>query len=126
MACRSKDPVRQKLSTADTTCMDSVPLSAMARARGFVADWLPHGRTLPDASWRVRHRAVIILLVLHAVVLGIWAALEGRSGIEVVVDASVPALGAYAASRTTFPRAVRSSIAATCAMLTSSIVVHLM
>jgi diguanylate cyclase len=88
--------------------------------------WLPRGRTLPEESWRVRHRAVVTLLLIHAAVFA-GVTLGLRLGAEqFAVAVSVPLLGAYAASRRALPRGLRSGIAAVSLMLTSAVVVHLM
>lgn len=88
--------------------------------------WLPRGRTLPEESWRIRHRAVVVLLLAHAAVFaGITLGL-GLGTTQLAIDVAVPTLGAYAASRHTLPRALRSGIAAVSLMLTSAVVVHLM
>src|SRR5919199_5039301 len=42
-----------------------------------VREYLPHGRTLPDEHWRRRHRAMVVLLFAHAVVLPIVALFYG-------------------------------------------------
>jgi diguanylate cyclase (GGDEF)-like protein len=89
-------------------------------------DWLPQGRTLPEASWQVRHRAVTWLLVAHAVAFAIYGIVSGQPAGGTLSSVAVPALGAYAASRRSLPRGVRSAIAATTSMLTSAVVVHLM
>jgi diguanylate cyclase (GGDEF)-like protein len=101
-------------------------LSTPRRVFAVLADLLPHGKTLPDASWRVRHRAVVILLLAHAVVLAGWTLAATHSAAETLFNASVPALGAYAATRNSLPRFVRSGIASVAVMLTSAVVVHLM
>jgi signal transduction histidine kinase len=36
-------------------------------------DWLPSGRALPDESWRARHRALLVLLWVHAALLPVVA-----------------------------------------------------
>ncbi|HEX4654765.1 MAG TPA: EAL domain-containing protein [Mycobacteriales bacterium] len=88
--------------------------------------WLPRGRTLPTESWRIRHRAVVTLLLIHAAVFaGVTVGL-GLGVAQFAVDVSVPLLGAYAASRQSLPRAVRSGVGAVSLMLTSAVVVHLM
>jgi diguanylate cyclase (GGDEF)-like protein len=96
--------------------------------RGLRSCWaeLPRGRTLPEASWQVRHRAVIALLIAHAVVLGIVVLLIDTPPVSAALDVAVPAAGAYAASRTSLSRNVRGAIAAASLMLTSTVVVHLM
>jgi diguanylate cyclase (GGDEF)-like protein len=96
------------------------------RATRTIADWLPRGRTLPDASWRTRHQAVVVLLQLHAVAIGLVSLLRGDGGFAALGSAAVPALGAFAASRAVLSRPVRSAIGAISLMLTSAVVVHLM
>ncbi len=87
---------------------------------------LPRGRTLPEASWRVRHRAVVGLLVAHAIAFTIVVAIVRPPMFAALTDVAVPAVGAYAASRTALSRNFRSVIAAISLMLTSTVVVHLM
>jgi diguanylate cyclase (GGDEF)-like protein len=94
--------------------------------RNALAIWLPHGQTLPETQWRVRHRAVTWLLLGHAAVIAVWSLLAGLPLADVVTDVGVPALGAFAASRGSLSRSVRSAIAAVSVMLTSAVVVHLM
>jgi diguanylate cyclase (GGDEF)-like protein len=104
------------------------PLSRAEATRWLTHVWreLPRGRTLPESSWRVRHRAVIILLVGHAVVLGgVTIALQ-LGLVTTLTSAGVPAIGAYAASRQNLSRNLRTCIAAVSLMLTSTVVVHLM
>ena len=88
--------------------------------------WLPRGRTLPEESWRVRHRAVVTLLLAHAAVFaGVCVALR-QDPVQSAISVAVPLLGAYAASRRALPRGLRSGIGAVSLMLTSAVVVHLM
>jgi diguanylate cyclase (GGDEF)-like protein len=99
----------------------------LAPARFATAlSWLPRGQTLPEASWQVRHLAVTWLLVAHAVVIGLYAALRGFPVTDVLTDVAVPALGAFAASRGSLSRHMRSGVAAVSLMLTSAVVVHVM
>jgi diguanylate cyclase (GGDEF)-like protein len=91
-----------------------------------VADWFPRGSTLPESEWRVRHRAVVYLLLFHAVVFAVGSLIKGVPVENFVTNVSVPLLGAYAASRSSLSRAARSGIAAIALMLCSSVVVHLM
>lgn len=88
--------------------------------------WLPRGHTLPEANWRRRHRAVTALLVAHAIVFAVYVTMRGIDPLDSIGDVAVPALGAFAASRTSLSRQVRSCIAAASLMLTSAVVVHLM
>ena len=111
----------------DPLPMDNSDLPLRSRRiPGVLRSWLPSGRTLPECSWQTRHSAVVVLLLGHAVVLGLAAALVKRSVADVIISAGVPAVGAYAASRSTLPRCMRSAIGAVSLMLTSAVVVHLM
>src|SRR3954469_6985361 len=92
----------------------------------LVGRWLPHGQSLPDEAWRVRHRAVTMLLLLHAVAIIGIGVVTGLSAADLLIDAAVPGLGAFAASRGSLSRPVRSGIGSVALMLTSSVVVHMM
>jgi diguanylate cyclase (GGDEF)-like protein len=107
--------------------MTGVTYRPIARAKlAGALSWFPRGQTLPEASWRVRHRAVTWLLLAHAVVIGLCAVLRDLPSTDLLTDIAVPALGAFAASRKSLSRNVRSGIAAVSMMLTSAVVVHLM
>src|SRR4051794_6492430 len=101
-------------------------LAPVGRTLGVLRAWLPHGSTLPEAQWRVRHRAVTWLLIVHAAVIAVWAIVGSKSYADIITSVGVPALGAFAASRGSLSRSARSGIAATSVMLTSAVVVHLM
>jgi diguanylate cyclase len=103
-----------------------IPFTAGVLSPRSLLGWLPQGRTLPDASWQVRHRAVTWLLVGHAVVFAVYGLVSRQPLAATLSTVAVPALGAYAASRRTLPRSVRGGIGATASMLTSAVVVHLM
>jgi diguanylate cyclase (GGDEF)-like protein len=106
--------------------MTSKPQSSVRAALGRIWSELPRGRTLPEASWRVRHRAVVALLIAHAIVLGVISLVLQLPTIDALTNVCVPALGAYAASRPHLSRNFRTCIAAVSLMLTSTVVVHLM
>jgi diguanylate cyclase (GGDEF)-like protein len=74
----------------------------------------------------VRHRAVTWLLLAHAVAFLLIGAALRHPILDVVGNAAVPGLGAYAASRGSLSRSARSGVAAVSLMLTSAVVVHLM
>ncbi len=112
-------------SAADTQKV-RISLPSGALSWRSLTDWLPQGRTLPEASWEVRHRAVTWLLIAHAAVFAIYGFVSDQSVAATMSTVAVPALGAYAASRKTLPRGLRSAIGATSSMLTSAVVVHLM
>jgi diguanylate cyclase (GGDEF)-like protein len=91
-----------------------------------LSTWLPRGSTLPETQWRVRHRAVTWLLIAHAVIFAVAGLALRLPVTDLLIDVSVPALGAYAASRKSLSRGARSGIAAISLMLSSAVVVHLM
>ena len=118
-------PLRPRRPRSDNQKV-RIPFPAHGLSWRSLTDWLPQGRTLPAASWEVRHRAVTWLLVAHAVVFAIYGFASGQAVASTLSTVAVPALGAYAASRRTLPRGLRSAIGATSSMLTSAVVVHLM
>jgi diguanylate cyclase (GGDEF)-like protein len=91
-----------------------------------LAVWLPRGSTLPEADWQVRHRAVTWLLLVHAAAFFVAGVVTQVPPVDLASYVAVPALGAFAASRRTLSRSVRSGIGAVSLMLTSAVVVHLM
>src|SRR5689334_9509602 len=98
-------------------------VSAVLRSAGA---WFPRGATLPEAQWRVRHRAVTWLLVFHAAAFAVTSLAKGLPITDTLLNAAVPSLGAWAASRGSLSRSARSCIAAISLMLSSAVVVHLM
>src|SRR5690349_21742326 len=84
-------------AAADTQGMTI--LTNGAQALRSLGGWFPRGSTLPQAQWEVRHRAVTWLLLFHAVVFAVASLLKGVSVEAFLTNVSVPALGAYAASR---------------------------
>jgi diguanylate cyclase (GGDEF)-like protein len=96
------------------------------RALRALTTWLPRGQTLPEQAWRARHRAVTWLLLAHAVAFAVVGLMLRSPVTDVLTNAAVPGLGAFAASRGSLSRAVRSGIGAVSLMLTSAVVVHLM
>jgi diguanylate cyclase (GGDEF)-like protein len=91
-----------------------------------LAAWFPHGATLPEPQWRVRHRAITWLLLVHAAVFLVASLVAHAPLLDLLTNVSVPLLGAYAASRGSLSRGARSWIAAVSLMLCSAVVVHLM
>jgi hypothetical protein len=47
---------------------------------------LPHGRTLPDASWRARHRALLVVLWAHVPGLALFAVHAGQAPAHALLD----------------------------------------
>src|SRR5262245_38479419 len=116
------------MSTLTCAAADTADTDLSARVRGWaaaVARSVPRRHTLPEPSWQARHRAVLWLLRGNAVGIAIYGSLRGYGALDVLVNALVPTVCAYAASRRALPRAARSCIGATGLMLTSAAIVHL-
>jgi diguanylate cyclase (GGDEF)-like protein len=87
--------------------------------------WLPTGGTLPAAAFEARHRAVLVLLWVHVVLLPVFAVARGYPLPHVLLDTLpilVCAIGG--ASRRLNPRA-RASIGALGLVTCSAIFTHL-
>jgi diguanylate cyclase len=89
------------------------------------ASWVPHGRSLPNEVWVVRHRWVMGILALQAGVLPVFALIRGYPWAESLFQALVPALMVGAASIPRLGRVVRSALAGVGLMVVSGVVVHL-
>ena len=103
--------------------MGDVSLPWMERVRAQ----LPQGRTLPQESWRARHRAILILAGFHAVAVPLYGIVQGfpvghclleGSGIALLV------LVAWVAGRQDRTR-LASSAASVSLMTASAMTVHL-
>jgi len=51
--------------------------------------WLPSGHGLPLGVWRQRQRGIVILLVLHAVGLFVFALVRGNSLLHSFTEAGI-------------------------------------
>ena len=88
---------------------------------------IPRGDTLPDELWRKRHRFLVILLGLHAVVLPPIGIAAGFGVFHSVLEGGlVPAAIALATGSSVFEsHKVRAAICATGLLTCSGLVVHL-
>src|SRR5215467_4464791 len=86
---------------------------------------LPHGRTLPAAQWRARHRALVWLLWAHVVGLPIVALLYGRSLGSALADGAVIAVFAVLASLRLGGRRARSVVVALGLLTCSAVLVEI-
>ncbi len=84
-------------------------------------DWLPQGRGLPEAQWHIRHRAIIVIILAHAVALCIFGLAQGVSLVAVFAETAAIALLGVLAAVPKFTRSMRSGIAAL-ALVSSSAV----
>ena len=87
--------------------------------------WLPRGGSLPDATWRTRHRAVLVLLWAHVGLIPAYALLRGNGPAHAWLEASPILMIATVATFLPMRRVLQSSLAAGGLMICSGMVVHL-
>jgi diguanylate cyclase (GGDEF)-like protein len=86
---------------------------------------LPQGGSLPNEVWERRHRRIVALLWLHVLGIPFYGFVLGVPPAHVVMEASIVAVTAIAATRSNLGRKTRS-VAATLGLFSSSaILVHL-
>jgi PAS domain S-box-containing protein len=84
----------------------------------------PRGDVLSDASWEVRHRAIVWIAWAHAFVLPIVGVANGKMFLHALGECSIVGMSAWLAGRTDLSRNVRM-ISAVFALITSSaLLVH--
>jgi diguanylate cyclase (GGDEF)-like protein/PAS domain S-box-containing protein len=85
---------------------------------------LPHGRSLPDALWWARHRALLRLLGGHVLLLPAWALVNGHD-LGHAVNASVALAVVCLVAARTARRSLASASVALGLVVASALVVHL-
>ncbi|HEX2032082.1 MAG TPA: HAMP domain-containing sensor histidine kinase [Actinomycetota bacterium] len=85
---------------------------------------LPKGDALPEATWRQRHRLVLVLLALAGVALPVFGVLRGHGVVHSVLEGAVVAGAAVTGAWARLPRRLRASIATVGLMLVAAIGVH--
>jgi signal transduction histidine kinase len=97
-----------------------VALRLLSRVRGT----LPQGRSLPDAVWRGRHRAILLILWLHVLGLGLLAGLGGH-GLPGLYGVAAVAAAAALATMPGGDRRWRSALATVGLLSASGVLVWL-
>jgi diguanylate cyclase len=110
------DHRRRRTQQARATVMRCVRRAAGA---------LPQGRSLPEATWERRHKALVTLLWLHAVALTAYAAATGPSVVHGLVEGGVLMLAAAIAGLSRLSRTARSGAASIGLIASSALLVHL-
>jgi PAS domain S-box-containing protein len=93
-------------------------------AVGRVLTWIPSGGSLPETSWRDRHRAVVVLLWLHAVGIALFGLLAGYEPLHSLTEGAAIAATAAMASWPRASRAARAGVATFGLVLSSALLVH--
>ncbi|HUR64438.1 MAG TPA: ATP-binding protein [Candidatus Thermoplasmatota archaeon] len=102
----------------------AAPVAVAAPRASLLArawNWLPQGRGLPEATWQVRHRAVVLLIFAHALGLCVFGFMQERSPVLAVAEPAAIALLGVIAALPPLSRSMRSGVAAL-ALVTSSAV----
>ncbi|WP_135665985.1 methyl-accepting chemotaxis protein [Halorhabdus rudnickae] len=98
--------------------------------------YVPSGQSIPEESWRSRHRNIVVLILIHVPFLFLLGTFEGTE--TVVTGATIPAIPlahllvelaivvafALAASVPRFSRRVRTALATTGLLSASVVLVH--
>lgn len=98
---------------------------ALGRAALRLREGLPQGGLLSEEVWERRHRAILVLLALHAALIAVVVALSGFGPVHAVTEGSVVALATLVAARSSLSRRVRSVAASFGLLSASAILVHL-
>src|SRR5215212_461972 len=103
--------------------MDGTLRAAALRRGATVRELLPRGRTLSDEVFESRHRALLIVLILHAVGLALFGAARGYGVLHSMLEGGV--VGAFAVAgiwaRT---RKLRASFVSIGLLTSSAMLVH--
>lgn len=85
---------------------------------------LPRGRSLPEDVWERRHRGIVLLLLVHAVAVPVFAFMRGYPALHSLLEAAILPIAAAAATSPHFSRRVRTVVASLGLMSASAILVH--
>ncbi len=91
------------------------------RSRGY----LPEGRPLPEREWRLRHRMILRVLILHVAGAFVYGLVQGFGFAHSALDAAPIAIAAVAAGADQLGRRLRSVVATLGLMTASAVLVHL-
>ena len=90
-----------------------------------VKQWLPVGGSLPDASWRDRHRAIVVLLWAHALAIALFGLYQGYGAVHSLAEGGAVAIPALLAALPSLRRQARAGVATFGLVLSSALLVHL-
>ena len=93
----------------------------LRRLRGY----LPEGRLLPEEVWRRRHKAIVLLLWLHALGLGAFGLWRGYEPLHTLAEVAVVVLAAAVAARERGGQRLRVAAASFGLITCSALLVHL-
>jgi len=100
-------------------------IATLARLAGQVWHALPKGQRLPQATWRSRHRGIVILLALHVPAVVVFALAMGNGLAHSLAEGLPITLAACVAYSGRCSRRVRSVTASLGLFAASAVLVHL-
>jgi diguanylate cyclase (GGDEF)-like protein len=95
------------------------------RAARAVLDYLPKGQTLPEVTWRVRHRTLSYLLRAHVAGIFVFALIRGDDVRHAAIEAALVAVFALLAVTDGRHRRFSSAMTAFGLITSSAVLVHL-
>ncbi len=104
------------------------PTSGLGHLRANLArilNALPEGRSLPEATWRQRHRGILALLWIQAIGLAVFALAMGNDLAHSVFEGGVVALMALGATPRKLGRTVRAVTASIGLVTSAAVLTHL-
>src|SRR5688572_13549255 len=104
------------------------PTTGPRRAREYLArilTALPEGRSLPEETWRQRHRGILALLWVQAVGLAVFALAMGNDLAHSLFEGGVVALMALVATPKRLGRTVRAVTASIGLVTSAAVLTHL-
>ena len=90
-----------------------------------IVDWLPTDMSLPDEEFHARHRAMVVLLVLHLPILTAYGLSQGADLVPLLVELAPMAVLLGLAVVTQLPRTARAFAAGTGLLYASLVLLHL-
>ena len=99
--------------------------TAMVRFWKAARAVLPRGGSLPEESWRIRHRAILALLWLHAIGIAAFGVAAGYGPLHSLTEAGLIGVIAAVAGLLRADRRVRAAVASFGLVTCSAMLVHL-
>ncbi len=98
----------------------------MTAVLGAIRTWLPQGSSLPPQMWVGRHRAMVVVLVIHIPIYLVWGLLKGFDPFHSLLDIAPLVVPAFFAVNASLSRRARELFAATGLLAASAVLIHLM
>jgi signal transduction histidine kinase len=87
--------------------------------------WLPRGDSLPESTWRTRHRVILAIVAAHVPVIFVFGVVRGFGVPHSLVEVLPIGLPALVAASSRFGRTMRASAATFGLVSASAVLVHM-